>query len=299
MLNVYRFLLLLGLLFPGNRAFSQTDSIPLFTFGVMTDVQYCDCENAGTRYYRSSLRKLNEAVQTFNQKNVAFVTHLGDFIDHDFESYDTLNAIVKQLNSPLYQVLGNHDFSVKQEEIKKVPAILQLKNRYYSFARNRWRFIVLDGNDLSVYGNIKTGKIFDEASQRLENLKAQKVPNAQSWNGGLGEKQVRWLKKELASAAQKGEKVLILCHMPIMPENNSHTLWNDQEVRSLLEGYPNVLAYFNGHVHEKSYYTHKGTHYVTFKGMVEKEENGYAIVEVYRDYLKIIGYAQEDSRLLK
>jgi manganese-dependent ADP-ribose/CDP-alcohol diphosphatase len=203
MLNVYRFLLLLGLLFPGNRAFSQTDSIPLFTFGVMTDVQYCDCENAGTRYYRSSLRKLNEAVQTFNQKNVAFVTHLGDFIDHDFESYDTLNAIVKQLNSPLYQVLGNHDFSVKQEEIKKVPAILQLKNRYYSFARNRWRFIVLDGNDLSVYGNIKTGKIFDEASQRLENLKAQKVPNAQSWNGGLGEKQVRWLKKELASAAKK------------------------------------------------------------------------------------------------
>ncbi|RRA98704.1 metallophosphoesterase [Larkinella rosea] len=294
----FLWLLLFGLSLTANRAFSQTTS-PLFTFGLMTDVQYCDCENAGTRHYRSSLRKLTEAVQTFNQQNVDFVVHLGDFIDHDVSSFDTLNALIKPLKSPLYQVLGNHDFSVKQEEIKKVPDILRLKNRYYTFARKQWRFIVLDGNDLSVYGQVNNSKSHQAATQKLVDLKARNAPNAQVWNGGLGEKQTRWLKKELDLAAKRNEKVLILCHFPLVPEKDQHTLWNDQEIRTLLENYPNVLAYLNGHVHVSSHLTHKGIHYVTFRGMVEQEDNGFAIVEIYPDYVKINGYAAETNRILK
>ncbi|GAB3319118.1 metallophosphoesterase [Larkinella ripae] len=289
------FVLWLGLV--SNRSLAQTDR-PLFTFGVMTDVQYCDCETAGTRHYRSSLRKLTEAIRTFNQEKVAFVLHLGDFIDRDFRSYDTLNTLVRRLNRPLYQVLGNHDFSVQQEEIEKVPALLGMKNRYYSFTRNRWRFIVLDGNDLSVYGNPKTSPAYAEAVGRLEAMKARQAPNAQVWNGGLGTRQIQWLRQELAAAAKKGQKVLVLGHMPLWPETDPHNLWNAEEVRVLLENQPNVLAYFNGHVHQPSHSVHKGLHFVTFKGMVEKEENAYAIITVYRDSVRITGYASEADRVL-
>lgn len=299
MLGLYPVLLLLGLFLTGNRLLAQPNRAPLFTFGVITDVQYCDCDPAGTRHYRSSLRKLAEAVQTFNSQNVAFVTHLGDFIDRDFRSFDTLNAVLKPLESPIYHVLGNHDFSVKQPEIKRVPATLRLKKRYYTFSRSHWRFIVLDGNDLSVYGQAETSKAHRTATEHLAHLKAQQAPNAQTWNGGLGRKQMHWLKKQLASAANHGEKVLILCHMPLMPETGRHNVWNGREVKALLEGYPNVLAYFNGHVHQSSYFTDKGIHYVTFRGMVEEEENGFALVEVYHDYVKIKGYAREADRLLR
>lgn len=298
MQNLSLHVFLVFLFLSGFQAFSQTDGL-LFTFGVMTDVQYCDCDNAGTRHYRSSLRKLNEAVQTFNQKKVAFVTHLGDFIDRDFRSYDTLNTIVKRLDSPIYHVLGNHDFSVKQEELAKVPATLRLKERYYSFTRNHWRFIVLDGNDLSVYGNEKTSRNFETSIRALETLQAQKVPNAQPWNGGLSENQLNWLKSELNSAARKAEKVIVLCHFPLVPASDQHNLWNHREVKTLLETYPNVRAYFNGHAHQSSYQTEKGIHYITFRGMVEQEENGFAIVEVYNNYLKIDGFAQEPDRVLK
>ncbi|MFD1142509.1 metallophosphoesterase [Larkinella insperata] len=287
------------LLFSSLRAFSQTDGQPLFTFGVMTDVQYCDCDNAGTRHYRSSLRKLGEAVQTFNQEKVAFVTHLGDFIDRDFRSYDTLNTIVKPLNAPIRHVLGNHDFSVRQEEIARVPATLQLKARYYSFARASWRFIVLDGNDLSVYGNVTTSKAHKQATRTLESLKAQQAPNAQPWNGGLGDKQLKWLEGELKSAVRKSEKVVVFCHFPLVPANDQHNLWNHQAVKALLESVPNVRAYFNGHAHQSSYHTDKGIHYITFRGMVEQEENGFALVEVYNDHLKIDGYGAEPDRILK
>lgn len=299
MVNRYSFWAVLGLWLVGTPVFSQTDSLPLFSFGVMTDVQYCDCDTQGSRHYRSSLRKLNEAVQTFNQKNVAFVTHLGDFIDRDFQSYDTLTTLIRQLNRPLYQVLGNHDFSVEQNEIEKVPSTLRMPKRYYSFVRNQWRFILLDGNDLSMYGNPTTSKTFDEATRQLDHLKTQKAANAQTWNGGLGSKQIQWLKKELTLSAIKGEKVIILCHFPLMPEGDQHLLWNAAEVQNLLEKHPNVLAYFNGHVHQPSHLQNNGIHYVTFRGMVEKEENGYAIVDVYRDYVKIVGYEAETSRVLK
>ncbi|GAB3268437.1 metallophosphoesterase [Larkinella harenae] len=299
MRTLYGFFRVLAFWLMGTWAMAQTDSIPLFTFGIMTDVQYCDCDNAGTRHYRSSLRKLREAVKVFNQNNVDFVMHLGDFIDHDFQSYDTLNALVSQLESPLFQVLGNHDFSVRPEELKKVPKTLRMKGRYYSMVRARWRFIVLDGNDRSVYGQEKTSEEYELAVRQLEALKAKKAPNAQTWNGGLGEKQLGWLRKELARAAKKKENVLVFCHFPLVPENDPHLLWNAQNVRSLLEEYPNVVAYLNGHVHVSSHLTQKGIQYVTLRGMVELEENGFGIVNVYRDSVKINGFGSEKDRLLR
>jgi manganese-dependent ADP-ribose/CDP-alcohol diphosphatase len=280
-------------------AFSQNADAPVFSFGVLADVQYCDCKNNGSRHYSSSLRKLHEAVRVFNQEQVKFVVSLGDFIDRDAQSFDTLNKITKQLQMPVHHVLGNHDFSGEQAEIEKATSYLGLKDKYYSFKNGGWRFIVLNGNDISVLGNKEKSKNYLLAQRKLKALKAQGVPNAQPWNGELGKQQFAWLKKQLKSSLKANEKVIVLCHHPVSPARGSLNLWNDREVKSLLESFPHVKAYFNGHAHEGGYDLDKGKHYVTFKGMVEEEENAFAIVEVYRDFLKIKGYGAEADRMLK
>lgn len=59
----------------------------LFHFGVITDVQYCDIDDAwvyeGTqlRKYRGALTSLTNAVERFNREKVPLVLQLGDLID--------------------------------------------------------------------------------------------------------------------------------------------------------------------------------------------------------------------------
>ncbi|WP_052762582.1 metallophosphoesterase family protein [Jiangella alkaliphila] len=61
-----------------------------FRFGVIADCQYADFPDTGTRYYRSSIGKLAEAVDTFNQADLDFITHLGDFVDRFERSFAEL-----------------------------------------------------------------------------------------------------------------------------------------------------------------------------------------------------------------
>src|SRR5690606_37635981 len=132
---------------------AQRPEKPMFTFGVMADVQYADQDTRGTRHYRSSPAKLAEAVKAFNRERVDFVLHLGDFIDNGFRHFDTLNAITRKLEMPLHHVLGNHDFSVTPAEKPQVLSKLGLRRGYYSFVKKNWRFIILNGDDISLFAN--------------------------------------------------------------------------------------------------------------------------------------------------
>src|SRR5690606_22029127 len=54
---------------------------PRLQVGLLTDVHYADRAPAGNRFYRESLGKLREAIQRFNQEQIAVAFELGDFID--------------------------------------------------------------------------------------------------------------------------------------------------------------------------------------------------------------------------
>mgnify|MGYP001795645193 CR=1 FL=1 len=60
---------------------------PLFSFGVISDVQYADIPDGrsflGTpRYYRHSIHVLQRAVQKWNNlKNLNFTINFGDIVD--------------------------------------------------------------------------------------------------------------------------------------------------------------------------------------------------------------------------
>lgn len=275
---------------------------PVLSFGVIADVQYRDAEAQGTRFYRDSLAKLGRAVEDLNAARPAFVVQLGDLIDGAFVSYDAILPIYDRLKMPHYHALGNHDVALEPEHQGTALQRLGLDRLgggrgYYNFARSGWRFIVLNGNDLSVQA-YPAGSPERAASERvLADLRASGAKNATRWNGGLGREQLDWLKRTLAGALASHERAIVFCHFPVFPPGDS-TLWNDRDVIAILDASPSVVAYFCGHKHEGDYAVKNGIHYVNLKGMVEGKETAYAVVEIHADSLKINGYGREESRTL-
>lgn len=279
-----------------TSAFAKEEEKPKFEFGIVPDAQYCDCEINGTRYYTNSLDKLMDAVQTFNSEEVDFTVQTGDLIDRNLSSFSDILPIYNSIEGPKYHVLGNHDFPVTTDEVID---ILGMPNQYYDFKYKNWRFVVLDTNDLSLYANQEGSDKYQQAQEMYNSLKANNEINAQTWNGGVSEEQLTWLRGVLEKAAQSQEKVVVLSHMPVYPENN-HNVWNDEAVIAELEAAGNVVAYFNGHNHAGNYGVKNGIHYVNLKGMVETDDtNSYSIVRVYKDRLEVDGYGRETDRILK
>jgi len=278
--------------FLGNQ-----DQAPLFTFGVFADAQYCDCEPSGTRFYRNSYMKMEEALNLFKEVKPDFIINLGDLIEKDFSSFAPLMKMIEKSGLKVYHVPGNHDFSVEQKYKKRVLPLLCGKNGYYSFVHNSFRFIVLNGNEISTYGPGTKSQV-KEAEEYIERLKAEGEPNFHDWNGGTGKGQTAWLKSELDASAAAGEKVFILCHFPVWPENE-HNMFNYREIIEILKNYSNIIAWFSGHNHTGNYGNTHMIHFVNFKGMVETEnQNSFAIIEVYGNKIWIKGYGRERSMIL-
>ena len=115
------------LLIAGNQAFaeqaspSSLDSI--LSIGLLTDVHYADKKPNGSRHYRESLRKIEEASDLFNRKKIDFAVEMGDLIDAA-DSVETEKRYLKTINrkfeslcSERHYVLGNHcvDTLTKEE----------------------------------------------------------------------------------------------------------------------------------------------------------------------------------------
>lgn len=266
---------------------------PLFAFGAMADCQHADQPDAGVRLYRRSPEKLKAAVADYNDHDLRYVVHLGDFIDKDWSSFDTLEPITAELKHDLRHVLGNHDFSVADEKKSLVPARMGLEARYYDFAVAKWRFIVVDGNDLSYHGWAKVTPRYEESVR----LHKEKYADKPTWNGAVGAEQLAWIEKTIQMATEAGESVVLYCHFPIYPAD-VHNLWNADEVVATIEQYPAVKAWINGHNHGGKYGEKAGIHYLTLKGMVDTEETSYAFVKVFADRIEVEGVGRQDDLVL-
>ena len=279
-------------------SFEKNETIPYFSFGVIADVQYCKCVPLGTRFYSNSLNKLADSIRDFNARDVSFVIQLGDLIDKDIESIESVLPVFNKIKAIKYSVLENHDYNVDEKEKVNVPEKIGLVSRYYEFVSHGWRMIVLDGNDLSFYAPAKSQDQIDNTETLFQYIKARGATNAHDWNGGLSSQQITWLKDTLKQSSLSGEKVFLFCHFPVYPPREEN-LWNDVELIELLESYPCVVALFSGHYHSGNYAKKKGIHYLTLQGMVETENsNAYSIVEVYSDHLQVLGFGREPSRIL-
>lgn len=277
----------------------RTLEFPEFEIGVVADCQYCNCEAAGVRYYRKSPNRLHNAVKVFNKHALDYSIHLGDFIDRDFVSFDTVAPIWNNQKADNYHVLGNHDFSVIDSLKSLIFEKLNIQDRYYSIVKNNWRFIVLDGNDLSIHGALsETKKLQTDSLFTL--LSSKNMPNLVEWNGGLSNEQLKWVENELKTSSENRERVGFYCHFPSFGEDQSHNLWNYEQLLAIIDKYECVKFYFNGHNHAGSYVERNGVHYLNFKGMVDTDDStSFATVTFRNDSLLVKGFGREPSRSLK
>lgn len=272
---------------------------PLFSFGVITDVQYADVDQAGERNYRGSLAILQKTIEELNQHELAFTVSLGDLIDRDLESFAKPLSILTDSRAKVHHVFGNHDFTVADEHKKEVPKLLGNPKGYHAFTQGDLVFVVLNGLDNSIDGHPTGSAGYKKATSTLAELEKLGASNAKPWNGGLGKKQTNWLAKTLTKAQRQKKRAIVFCHYPLLPENGLH-LWNNREILTLLNEYSGVIAYFSGHHHTGNYVVENGLHHLTFYGMVEaKSPSLGAVVHVYEDRLELEGIGNQESRTLR
>lgn len=264
--------------------------------GLIADAQYCDHDADIGRYYRISLEKLHQAVDTFNAQRVDLVINLGDLIDQDLESYPLAMREVQRLQMPVYHVLGNHEFwNVPFQLQRSVLDTLGLANGYCDLSLPGWRLLMLDGTDLAEYAQGAHRDLQDEAEACRSSLDGH--TNKAIWNGAIGRAQMAWIERQLAEADASGERVLLFCHFPISPPGHPMTLWNEADLRVLLARHRSAEAWIAGHSHTGSFVRIDSVQHLTLAGMLmSPDSNAFAILDLLPDRMVVEGYGREPYR---
>lgn len=229
--------LFLSLLVCLGFAACQKETKPV-TFAVVSDLHQDIAHDAEER--------LSTFLRAANDNQVDFIIELGDFCMPKEENKPFLKRW-QDYAGEKYMLLGNHDMDNCSKE--EVMQFIGMNNRYYSFDKGDFHFIVLDPN------NIYDGEKY--------------IPYENGNYFGYGEKvsyvdpeQVEWLKKDLQST---DKRCIIFSHQSF--ECSSQ---NREEIRKIFEnenlraGYKKVAVAFSGHDH---------TNYM-------KEINGIAYIQI-------------------
>jgi calcineurin-like phosphoesterase family protein len=276
-------------------------------FGIIADCQYADVDivkMAPSRKFRKSLDKLAEAVEFFNTQDIEFVAHLGDFIDHDINGIEELNKITEKLNKPLFHLFGNHDFYEEWPEGKnrnskeKLLELLSMPAPYYEKDFGDYKFLFLDSNEVGIIESPVGSNDYEKGLELINSLKEKGYINAVNWNGAISDQQLKWVIEKTIEAQGRNQRVILLAHHPVFPEHRENMLENEK-VLGLFAEYKNIVAYLNGHNHDGNQGIYNEVPCVTFKGMLDTDENSYSVVELLENELVIEGYGREASRKLK
>ncbi len=272
---------------------------PIFSFGAIADVQYADKETLGGRRYREALGKLRRAVEALDRPGLIFIADLGDIIDGNGErSLSELDQVLAAYGRSRHRrlhVIGNHCLAAAGRET--LLGRYGLARGYRASARDGFRFLFLDGMDLSLEAP-RESETYRKAREFLD-----RNPWAGAYSGGLGEDQMRWLRSSLEGASRRKERVLVFCHLPILEGQSSKDLllWNHEEVSGSILDSGCVAACFSGHDHAGGYAVRRGVHFVTLPGLVEAPEgtSAFAQVQVHDDFLIVSGSGTVPSRCLE
>ena len=107
-----------------------------------------------------------------------------------------------------------------------------------------------------------------------------------AFNGGLGSKQLNWLKNELESCAASNTKAIIFSHQPVHPKTTPPIClpYNYSKLLSMLQSYASVVSLtVSGHCHANGYYRdeQRNIHYLALASQLESvpPQKTFAIVE--------------------
>ena len=280
------------ILMPALPHFLSSCSPRPLRFGMVTDAHYADREMHNNRFYRDSLAKMKDAVSKFNRSNLDFVIELGDLKDMGPDKdpknalgfLDTVEKTLQGFRGPVYHVLGNHDMDClsKQEFLSHTSNPGDANGRsWYAFTCKGIRCIVLDANFNPDYSDYDRGNFH--------------------WTSAwIPPVEMGWLEAELD--ASRGLPKIVFIHQMLDSFSDISPklcVANAEEVVSLLERQPDILAVLQGHHHPGHYSRRQGIQYYTLGGMIEgpyPEHNSYAIVEVRPDgSIEIQGFGDTES----
>ncbi len=203
------------------------------------------CTDVHLNLMHDSELRLSTFVDAMNKAKPDFIIELGDFMTPD-KKYAHFIDTWNLFQGDKYHVIGNHEtdggFSKSQ-----VLESRGMSHPYYSFDKNGFHFIVLDGND-------------------------KKTPDAKPYYRFIGPEQIAWLKSNLSEA---NLPVILFSHQELLPPDGEEggSVENYTEVQQILElhniHHPGnrVIACFNGHSHFDYAQNSNGIWYITITSM--------------------------------
>lgn len=250
--------------------------------GLMTDLHYADKAPAGTRHYRETLAKLEEAARQFGQDKPACLVELGDLIDAA-DSVDveqnylrTINRKFSAICEDRHYVLGNHCVDMLKKE--EFLGVVEQSRSYYSFDRGGVHFVVLDScfrSDGQPYGR----------------------KNFRWTDANIPVSELEWLEGDLRASAGP---VIVFAHQRL-DISGDHGVRNGAAVRGVLEGSGRVLGVFQGHSHQNDLQDIGGIHYCTLAAMVEGSgvaNNSYSLLDIETSgTLRLTGFCRQKSQV--
>lgn len=244
------------------------------------------------------MAKAFQHVQSLKER-VSFIINGGDAIMDALEAdkqktqqqWDVFNQILKAENSlPIYHTIGNHDIwgwfnrKIDKDEPlygkKWAQEELGLEERYYSFTKGKWHFIVLDSTQLNPTGG---------------------------YIARIDEPQLAWLEAELGKVSPT-QHVCIVSHIPILSicaglffnKNEANGDLKIQrnlmhsdflQLKQLFLKYPTIRVCIGGHIHLQDELEYLGVKYYCngavsggwWKGPYQEFEPAYAVMELFDD----------------
>ncbi|MEI6756215.1 MAG: metallophosphoesterase [Chlorobium sp.] len=239
-------------------------------FGIITDIHFSTKQN-GAATAKETAAALRSCLDCWRQSEVDFVVQLGDLIKgsdhHKEEELQQVTSILNEFEGTFRHVIGNHCLALPRKELMSA---LGLQKPYYTFQAKGFRFIVLDGMDVSAEQLPETA----QDRQLLECCLAR--PELHDYCGAVGEKQKAWLFNQLREAEQGDEKVIVICHFPLLPlttDTKYGLLWNHREIVELLTTSPALKACLGGHYHYGAHAEQNGIHFVVMPAFVNRSEH--------------------------
>lgn len=204
--------------------------------------------------------------------------------------------------------------------------------------RPGWRFVCLDPYEVSLAapagstGRAEAERLLQANNPNMSDLSGNSKVNFFQgvtglarrfvpFNGGLGGAQLAWLRGELASARAAGERVVLSCHIPLLParvrekkiegggwltfdaleDKNDCLVYDFEEALAVVTEHADVVAaVFSGHDHEGSFGEDAaGVPHVAFQSPLTHNEVAHAVVVVHGDRLEVRGEGAVPSRELR
>ena len=163
--------------------------------------------------------------------DASFGVTLGDVVFDDLTQMERLNRAIALIGIPWYNVLGNHDINYDSDSDEHSDETWErvYGPAYYSFEYGPTHFVVLDDVNWHPAQGETRGR----------------------YTGGFGERQLKWLERDLA-LVPKNQLVVLMMHIPL------HNVEDRERIFRLIEDRPYSLSVSaHEHYQEHFFYSEK------------------------------------------